>query len=94
MPYGLASGLPPSGAKKFFTKVGVGRRFLPPPNTGQMRVRKSYICAARNPVLSIRADGQPPETADMARRAKGRYLAGKVRMKIVTLELGLSWLKV
>jgi len=42
----------------------------------------------------MRADGQPPETAEMARRAKGRYLAGKVRMKIVTLELGLSWLKV
>jgi len=27
----------------------------------------------------------------MASIAYGRYLAGKVRMKMVTLELGLSW---
>ena len=65
-------------------KAGVGRRFRPPPNSGQSLVRKSYRCAMRRPPICSGMPAAPPlERNDMRIMQYGTSCAGTVKNQIM-----------
>ena len=74
-----------------FTKAGVGIKFLPPPNVGHSRVRKSWRCAATRPVAWILACSGPAMINVIRSIAKGIHCAGIVITKKVAFCPRSSW---
>lgn len=64
--------------------------FLPPPNVGQRRVRKSQRCAAINPLLWSSADAGDSMIKVIRSITYGSHRTRKVTMKYVIFLLGFS----